>query len=68
MPSKKNIPVYVIAGGVGYDLDAVYDVGVDAIFTLPNRPMTLDTCMDEAADLLRFTAYNILKVVSRSIK
>lgn len=47
-----NVPVVVIAGGVGDGADAVYALGVSAIVPLPDAPMPLDTCIQDAAALM----------------
>ena len=61
--NKKNVPVIVIAGSVGEGIDKVYDLGVKAIFALPNAPMTLETSMQRAEELIASTAYNIFRLL-----
>jgi glycerate kinase len=61
--NKYNIPVIVIAGGVGNGYEAVYDIGVKAIMTLPNQPMDLEYCMDNTKQLLEEAAYNVFRLI-----
>ncbi len=51
-----NVPVVVIAGGVGEGAEAVYELGVSAIVPLPDAPMTLDDCIQNAAELMKKAA------------
>lgn len=57
--NNKQIPVVVVAGGVGDGVQAVYALGVKAIMTLPNRPMTLETCMTDTKALLEELSMNL---------
>lgn len=68
--NRENVPVIVIAGGVAKGYEAVYDIGVKAVFTLPNRPMDLAECMKEAPELIRHLAndiFNIIKLAKQNI-
>ena len=47
-----NVPVVVIAGGVGEGAEAVYELGVSAIVPLPDAPIPLDDCIRDAAELM----------------
>ena len=62
---KEGVPVIVIAGGVGDGFESVYDLGVEAIFTLPNRPMSLSECMKEADSLLKQVSRNIFATIKQ---
>ncbi len=61
--NRKNIPVIVIAGGVGEGVEDVYDLGVKAIFTLPNKPMKLEDAMINTEELLQDLTYNMCQVI-----
>lgn len=60
-------PVIVIAGGLGDGAEAVYDLGVKAIMTLPNKPMSLETCMAETKTLLEQTTKNMCGLIQLSL-
>lgn len=64
--NKNGVPVIVIAGGIGDDVEAVYDMGVKCIFTLPNKPMSLDFAMDNAKMLLEQTTHDICALIKLS--
>lgn len=65
--NRLNIPVIVIAGGIGDGIEAVYDIGVKAIVTLPNRPMGLDECMRDAKNLIEQLSKNLFSIVKISM-
>ncbi|GBQ87881.1 glycerate kinase [Gluconacetobacter johannae DSM 13595] len=52
-------PVIGIAGSLGADAQAVHAHGIDAIFSVVNRPCTLDEALAEAAVNVRATARNV---------
>ena len=47
-----HVPVVVIAGSIGEGAAAVYDIGVRAIVPLPDRPMALTDCLQNAERLV----------------
>ena len=61
---KHNIPLIVLAGSTGEGYEAVYEKGVTAVFTLPDKPMEIDECMANTPDLLRKLCDNIFAVVN----
>lgn len=65
---EENVPVIVFAGSVGEGIEAVYDLDVKAILTLPNRPMNLETCLSEAEELLRNTARNAFALIKTGME
>lgn len=48
----ENVPVLAIVGGTGDGYEAVYDHGIDAVLSIPVRPMSLDEAMSNARMLL----------------
>ncbi|MEX1377077.1 MAG: glycerate kinase [Eubacteriales bacterium] len=65
---KQGIPVIAVAGAVGEGFDKVYDIGVDAIFTLPDRPMRMAECLDKADILLSQLSRNIFELIKLTNK
>ncbi|KLV06241.1 glycerate kinase [Photobacterium aquae] len=61
---KFHLPVIGIAGCLAADCDAVYDHGIDAVFSVVPRAMTLPEALDEAAFNLQMTARNIAAMVT----
>jgi glycerate kinase len=60
---KQQVPVIVITGGVADGVDKIYDLGVKAILTLPNKPMTLESAMVNTKDLLQQVTYNLFQLL-----
>lgn len=64
--AKKNIPVVVIAGGMIDGYEKIYEFGVKAAFSIANRPMSLDECMEASNKLIKSTARNIFELIKIS--
>lgn len=60
---KYNRPVIAIAGGIGKDASDLYNKGIDSIFSIVDKPMTLDEAMENAEILLEDTAERIMRIV-----
>jgi glycerate kinase len=48
----EGVPVLALVGGTGDDYDAVYAYGMDAVLSIPVRPMSLGDAMSNAPALL----------------
>lgn len=57
-------PVIAIAGSLGADVNAVHEHGIDAVFSVVNRPCSLGDALTEAAANIRITARNIAATIS----
>ncbi|MGN7470992.1 glycerate kinase [Brevibacillus sp. SAFN-007a] len=57
-----GIPVIVLAGSVGAGIEALYEKGVTAVFSIANRPMTLQESMRDSAALLAQTAEQVMRM------
>jgi glycerate kinase len=55
--------VIVLAGSIGDNADANYDVGINAYTSILQRPSTLDEAMDEAERLLIEGAEGAMRMV-----
>lgn len=60
---RHRVPVIAIAGSLAADADALYEHGMDAVFSVLGRPCSLDEALSEAADNLRTTARNIAATI-----
>jgi len=56
-----DIPVIAIAGAVGKNADELYDYGFDSIFSIIDKPMTLEQAIKDSAILVERTAYRIIR-------
>lgn len=51
-----GLPVFAIVGSTGRDVENIYDHGIDLIFDIVNRPMSLEHSMKNASSQLRLAA------------
>ncbi|GAB6137479.1 glycerate kinase family protein [Halanaerobaculum tunisiense] len=56
---KYSLPVIGVAGSLGPQADKVYEIGIDACFSIINRPLELEEAMEETPELLVETGANI---------
>lgn len=59
---KKNIPVIALAGSIGEGTDTLYEVGFDGIFSIMDKPMTLDDAIENGSELVKEAAYRIINL------
>ncbi len=52
LAEKYQVPVVCISGALGAGSEEVLKKGVDALMSIPARPMTLEECLDSAATLV----------------
>ncbi len=58
-----GIPCVVIAGTIGHGAERLYEYGVTSIFSFIDRPLILETAMEEANILLEKAAERIMRVI-----
>ena len=49
---QRGIPVFGLAGSLGQGYEEVHNLGIDAVFTLVDRPMTLDEALADTERLV----------------
>ena len=59
---QKNIPVVAIAGSLGEGYEKLYEKGFDGIFSIIDKPMTLQEAIDNTAVLLENAAENVIRL------
>lgn len=59
-----GIPVIVIAGGVGDDIDAAYGMGVSAVFSINRLPLPLAQSAPYSKDNLTFVTEQIVRTMA----
>lgn len=59
----KNIPVAVIAGGMGAEACKVFDYGIDSIMPTINRDMTINEALSNAEILMRDAADRMFRFI-----
>ena len=60
--TRKGIPVVAVAGSLGEGWETVYDRGVTAAFALGDKPMSLDTAMARAPELIEQCTESIMRL------
>ena len=60
---RYNLPVLAFAGSLGENYKVAYSLGVDAIEAIPDRPMTLNFAMENAARLIRDSAERACRLI-----
>lgn len=65
---KYDIPVIAIAGSIGKGAEQLYSRGFNSIFSIIDKPMTLNEAIENAEELLIDTTERIMRIVNISIK
>ena len=52
LASERGIPVIALSGSLGEGYEGVHELGIDAVFTLVDRPMTLDEALADTDRLV----------------
>lgn len=60
---KLGIPVIAVAGTLGEGYEAVYGAGIDAVYCILDRPMSLEEAMARAEELLESAAARLGRLV-----
>ena len=60
---SKNIPVVSLSGSLGKDYELVHDHGIDAVFSIPSKPMTLQESSDNAHELISKASEEIMRTI-----
>ncbi len=63
----KGIPVIGIAGSLGAGFAEVHDHGIDAVFSLVSRPMSLKAAMDDTKRLVAIATEEACRAIALSI-
>ncbi len=59
---RRNIPAVCFSGALGKQVEALYPVGITALFSTANREMTLQYAMDHSIELIEQGAENIARL------
>lgn len=60
---KYKIPVVALAGSLGPGAEQVYQYGIGGLMSIQTRPMTLEYCMENAADLVEDAAERMMRLI-----
>ncbi len=59
LAKKHSVPVLVFTGSIGQGISEIYNQGVTAIFSIVNKPMSLETAIKNATQLLHASVTNV---------
>jgi glycerate kinase len=59
---KFEIPVVALVGSMGEGVELVYESGIDAVFSILTKPMTLEEAMASSREELSKTLENVLRL------
>ena len=68
LAKKHHKPIVVLAGSIGGNLDLLYALGINSIFSIQNGPCTLKESMNSAAELLESTAQRVFRLFQTAKK
>jgi glycerate 2-kinase len=57
----KGIPTIILAGSIGKGIDDLYQFGVLSVHSIINKPMTLGEAMENAGELLEYSAEQVVR-------
>lgn len=60
---KKNIPAFVIAGGMGKGASDIYEHGIESIITTVNAPMSVEEAIADARELYADAAERAFRLI-----
>lgn len=63
-----GVPVICLSGGLGEGSAALYEYGISALFSIANKPMTLEEAMQNGEQLLAEAAENIVRLFRAGMK
>jgi len=59
---EHDIPLIALAGSLGEGYQSLYEQGFDGIFSIIDKPMSLQEAIDQAAELLENAAENVVRL------
>ncbi len=60
---KHGIPVIALAGMISGDMTEIHDLGVTSVFSIADRPMSLEESKERAAELLASRTEQIMRLI-----
>jgi glycerate kinase len=64
---QEKVPVLVFTGGIGHGISEIYDQGVTSIFSIVNAPMSLETAIENTAQLLENSVTNVFSSLNTQL-
>ena len=64
LAKKYQKPVVGIAGSLGSNYQELYREGFDVLISIVDKPMSLESALGNAPEMLKFAAYNLLRSIN----
>jgi glycerate kinase len=64
LTKKYHKPLIGIAGSLGENYQKLFLEGFDVVISIIDRPMSLEKALGNAAEMLKFAAYNVLQAIN----
>lgn len=61
--SRRNIPVFALAGGIGEGVEGLYEKGIDACLGITREPVSLEYAMENVETLLEEAAGQLMRII-----
>ena len=68
LASQRGIPVIALSGSLGAGYEGVHELGIDAVFTLVDRPMTLDEALEDTERLVSSLAEEATRAYAAGVR
>lgn len=65
---KQGVPVFAIVGSVGDGAEKAYDEGISGIYSIIDRPSSLENILEDSENLYRKTALSLFYTIKSLIK
>lgn len=59
----KGVPTIVVVGAIGEDIESIYEMGVQAIFTINKAPIPFEEAKHKSHENMRFTMDNVIRLL-----
>lgn len=63
LAKKYNKPVIVLSGGLGDNYKSLYDIGVTSLFSIIDKPMSLEYSMKHTSELIKDRIEDIIRTI-----
>lgn len=64
---KHGIPVVAICGSIGEGAEVLYDNGFTSIFSIIDKPMSIDEAMEKSSELIRNCSERVVRALSITV-
>ena len=63
LAQKYNVPTLCLSGGLGKGYEDVFPKGIKGLMSIVAQPMTLEECMDSAAELVQAATTRLCQLI-----